>query len=360
MLSEDWRPVRLRPKADLSALVAVAAPSDIGGYGLAEVDLPGEVDRARSALGEISTQVLGQEQPLTIDALTDALRSGVAILYLVAHGALDRAQGPILFLQDDAGKVRRERGDDLAHRVAELHDLPRLVVLASCDSAAFREGEQPTEPAAHAAAKAALAQAALAPRLAAAGVPAILAMQGRISMRTVAELMPRFFQELVKDGQIDRALAVARGLVRDRPDAWMPALFLRLRGGRLWDDDTGEGRRRWLRAALVAALVALAGGGTWWATRPTPTTTRPLAGTILGADGEPLAGVEVHLPTQGLEARTDHLGRFKLQVPADASEILTLVARHPDYRTLERYPAAGTRGLTYRLAPKEPQQGETP
>ena len=54
-------------------------------------------------------------------------------------------------------------------------------------------------------------------------------------METVATLMPRFFQELAADGQIDRALAVARGLVRDRPDAWMPALFLRLRGGRLWD-----------------------------------------------------------------------------------------------------------------------------
>ena len=235
MQSPDWRAVRLRPKAELSALVAVAAPRDIGAYGLAEVDLPGEVERARGALGEISTRVLGQEQPLTIDALTDALRSGVDILYLVAHGALDRARGPVLFLQDAAGKVRRERGDDLARRVGELRDLPRLVVLASCESAAAREGGQATGPAADATPRAAPAQAALAPQLAAAGVPAILAMQGRISMETVATLMPRFFQELVADGQIDRALAVARGLVRDRPDAWMPALFLRLRGGRLWD-----------------------------------------------------------------------------------------------------------------------------
>ena len=133
MQSPDWRAVRLRPKATLSALVAVAAPSDIGAYGLAEVDLPGEVERARGALGAIPTRVLGQEQPLTLDALTDALRSGVDILYLVAHGALDRDRGPVLFLQDAAGKVRRERGDDLARRVGELRDLPRLVVLASCD-----------------------------------------------------------------------------------------------------------------------------------------------------------------------------------------------------------------------------------
>lgn len=63
------------------------------------------------------------------------------------------------------------------------------------------------------------AQAALAPRLAAAGVPAVLAMQGRISMDTVAAAMPRFFSELIRDGRLDRAMAVARGLVRGRPDA---------------------------------------------------------------------------------------------------------------------------------------------
>jgi hypothetical protein len=40
--------------------------------------------------------------------------------------------------------------------------------------------------------------------------------------------MPVFFGELLKDGQIDRAFAVARGKVRQQPDSWMPALFLRL------------------------------------------------------------------------------------------------------------------------------------
>lgn len=45
--------------------------------------------------------------------------------------------------------------------------------------------------------------------------------------------MPVFFSELLQDGQIDRAMARARGAVRKRDDAWMPALFLRLRGGRI-------------------------------------------------------------------------------------------------------------------------------
>ena len=59
-------------------------------------------------------------------------------------------------------------------------------------------------------------------------------MQDKISMQTVAEFMPVFFHELQRDGQIDRALAVARGAVRQRPDHWMPALFMRLKSGRIW------------------------------------------------------------------------------------------------------------------------------
>ena len=257
MPSQDWRPVRLRPKADLRALVAVAAPGDIAqAYQLAEVDLPAEVTRATGALEGIATEVLGQDRSVTLDGLIDALRSGVDILYLVAHGALDRKRGPSLFLQDEAGRTRRVSGDDLARRVGELRELPRLVVLASCESAAtpaswpetVSMAGQPTGPTVHAS-----PQSALAPRLAAAGVPAVMAMQGRIGMETVATLMPRFFQELVVDGQIDRALAVARGLVRDRADAWMPALFMRLRGGRLWYQPGFAGANAAVGADGVAA-----------------------------------------------------------------------------------------------------------
>jgi hypothetical protein len=53
-------------------------------------------------------------------------------------------------------------------------------------------------------------------------------------METVKLAMPVFFRELVRDGQIDRAMTVARGAVRERMDRWMPALFLRLKSGRLW------------------------------------------------------------------------------------------------------------------------------
>jgi hypothetical protein len=112
----------------------------------------------------------------------------------------------------------------LVTRIGELRDRPRLIVLASCESAgdgapASADGGPLT---------------ALGPRLARAGIPAVLAMQGKVAMKTVERFMPVFFRELRKDGQIDRAVAVARGAVRDAVDHWMPVLYMRLRNGQIW------------------------------------------------------------------------------------------------------------------------------
>jgi hypothetical protein len=101
----------------------------------------------------------------------------------------------------------------------ELQQQPRLVVLASCQSAGKGNGN---------------VLQAIGPQLAQAGIPAVIAMQGNISMDSVKKFMPVFFTELYKDGQIDRALSVARGIIRDAQDFWMPVLFMRLKSGRVW------------------------------------------------------------------------------------------------------------------------------
>jgi hypothetical protein len=59
-------------------------------------------------------------------------------------------------------------------------------------------------------------------------------MQGDVTIATMAKFMPVFFRELQRDGQIDRAVAPARGVVRDRHDWYVPVLFMRLRGGCIW------------------------------------------------------------------------------------------------------------------------------
>lgn len=244
MLSRDWRVIRLRPKKELKALIAVSAPADLAQFGLAEVDKEGEIARARDALKGVEAIVAGSDKPLTIDNLINALREGVDILYLVCHGAMPKGKEPCLFLQNEEGETARVTANDLAVRINELAETPRLIVLASCESAG--EGTGTPE-----------AQSALAPRLAEAGVPAVLAMQGKISMETVKQAMPIFFGELLKDGQIDRALAIARGSVRERPDSWMPVLFLRLKNGRIWYEPgfTGEGKDEFSKWKSICTRV---------------------------------------------------------------------------------------------------------
>ncbi|MCP4657024.1 MAG: CHAT domain-containing protein [bacterium] len=224
MVSSDWRPVRLRPKTALRALVAVAAPSDAARLDLAEVDASGEAARARAALQGIHVDVVGVGEPLTLERLVDRLRNGIDVLYLICHGAVRRES--FVCLQKEDGTADVVRGAELAERIAELRQTPRLAVLASCQSAGSRTDMNITSES--------TVQLSLAPRLAEAGVAAILAMQGNITVPTLEKAMPVFFRELVKDGQIDRALAVARGIVRHRLDAWIPVLYLRLKRGRIW------------------------------------------------------------------------------------------------------------------------------
>jgi len=233
--SLDWRPIRLRPKGDLHALVVIANPSNLADFNLAPIDIDGELQRAQQGLGQIDvTSLPAPDQPATLNNLLASLRDRqFDILYLVCHGALANDQ-PWLWLEDEDGQVARTSGQQLLSQLKELSQRPRLIVLASCQSAAPGAGQ---------------ALSALGPRLAEAGIPAVIAMQGNIALDTIAAFMPVFFQELQRDGQIDRAMALARGAVRDRPDFWMPALFMRLKSGRIWYvpgfGDERQGFEKW-------------------------------------------------------------------------------------------------------------------
>jgi hypothetical protein len=227
--SRDWRPVRLRPQTRLRALVVIANPENLadyapGGRSLAPVDVSGELARARASLSGASLTDLAIRGQATPEKLIEQLRHGYELLYLVCHGALIRGE-PWLWLEDENGRVNRTSGRELADAFSRLRERPRLVVLASCQSAGAGSEASTNDEG---------ALAALGPRLAEVGVPAVLAMQGNVTMRTVERFMPVFFRELARDGQIDRAVAAARGAVRGEPDWWAPALYMRLKSGRLW------------------------------------------------------------------------------------------------------------------------------
>jgi hypothetical protein len=229
LTSLDWRPIHLRPKSSLRALVVIANPKNLSEYqNLAPIDVEGELNRARQGLGTIPVTPLPPEQPpadgkpplATLNNLVEQLRQeSHDILYLVCHGMLSNDE-PYLWLEDDEGKAAITPGQELVTRLNELEQRPRLVVLASCQSAGnATQGD---------------ALNSLGPRLVQAGIPAVLAMQGNISLETLAGFMPVFFKEVQQEGLVDQATAVARSAVQQRPDHWMPALFMRLKSGRIW------------------------------------------------------------------------------------------------------------------------------
>ena len=262
LTSGDWRPVRTRPRAGIRALVVIANPSNLSewqdekGVKLEPVPVEEELARARKALLPIPVTALCSDLALapagkpTLPDMLSHLRDGYDVLYLVCHGALFKSGNPVLWLEDEKGKVDRVSAADtvrpdgrqelgLVSQLDALPRLPRLVVLASCQSASHTPEEEghaagPGEAEAEPASRETRAWAALGPRLAEIGVPAVVAMQGSITMKTVEGFMPILFTELRRDGHIDRAVAAARRAVVERWDWWLPVLFSRLGDGLLF------------------------------------------------------------------------------------------------------------------------------
>ena len=247
--STDAPPVKLRSKSDLRVLVFVANPHNIEKYrGLTKVPVAEELARARAGLGSLIKEeiVSAADTPgrATLNNLISSLREGYDIVYIVCHGTLYKKNSrdpqspeePFLIFENDDGTIDRVRGADLVGQLRGLPQQPWLVVLASCQSA----GHGQVVPASDGQPEARTADtrgalAALGPRLADAGVPAVLAMQGSVLVKTVSDFMPAFFEQLSEHGQIDRAVGAARAaVVRSQDDWWMPALFMRLREGRIW------------------------------------------------------------------------------------------------------------------------------
>ncbi|HEX8502234.1 MAG TPA: CHAT domain-containing protein [Pyrinomonadaceae bacterium] len=254
LASTDWAAVQPRSKGRLRALVVVASSPQLnrqrrpglgasgesgaagegGGERLEPLDVEGELARAQASLkGVVLNTLVSRDEPptrVTLPNLLNSLRRGYDILYLVCHGAFYRSEPKsslesFLYLEDDEGGVMRVAGQELVDSIRDLRRRPLLVVLASCRSAG--EGEQ-----ARAGDEGALA--ALGPRLAEAGVAAVVAMQGDVLMETMARFMPAFFERLTADGEVDLAMATARAAVLGSPDWWMPVLFMRLRNGSIW------------------------------------------------------------------------------------------------------------------------------
>lgn len=243
--SSDWRPVRTRARKDLQILTTIASPYGLEEYQamgvrLGPINIEEEQVRVREQLQGLSLTFLASPAKATLNNMVSQLLKGKDILYLLCHGVISQGE-TWLFLEAEDGSIDRVSGNDLVVRLNELSHRPTLVILAACQTAGSGALSQGNEE----------AFVALGPRLAEAGIPAVLAMDGNVSVETASRFLTALFQEIQQDGQIDRAVAIARGMVRDRADAWMPVLFMRLKTGRIWyspafaADDHGDATDKW-------------------------------------------------------------------------------------------------------------------
>ncbi|MEV8095167.1 SIR2 family protein [Kitasatospora sp. NPDC085879] len=239
LANANWSALPPLPPHDMKALIAVASPGNISQYAprgkpLAQLDIDREVGHAQLAISPYNTVVLSGKGKVTLEAIMrriDNVEDPLDILYLVCHGA-QFEDVPGLYLEDPEGKVDKVDARRLAERIAGLERKPTLVVLISCQSAGVGENSSSDDGG---------VLAALGPRLAGAGVGAVVAMQGNITTASADLFTPAFFKKLSEGGAVDGAMAVGRNAIRHRPDWWVPVLFSRLRSGRAYHAHTRTG-----------------------------------------------------------------------------------------------------------------------
>lgn len=188
--------------------------------------LPGQTglpDAVRTRLEREGYRI--QEGVTSTDALIRLLSQGAGyhMLHFVGHGTFSRQrQQAALLLENETGHAVSVKDELLATLLNSTGSQLRLVFLAACESA--RRDPVRGNP-----------FVGLAPRLVQLGIPAVIAMQDRVSMALARRLAHDFYLYLLEHGSVDRALNQARLLAWNAgdPDWATPVLFMRLKEGQL-------------------------------------------------------------------------------------------------------------------------------
>jgi hypothetical protein len=263
---EQERPAPLSERP-IRMLIAVANPLALEDWKLPPVDVEREVSSLWDGLAplaspaNLSISVLPGRSGLSA-RLSEALDSrggrvitgvtGIAalselmrqfhVVHLIAHGSF--RPGPAgspgstrLLLEAPDGAPDLVTDDELASRWGAASPLPRLIYLAACESAVRGDSTASTF-------------VGLGPKLVAAEVPAVVAMQDQVPMDASKALTRGFFESLLLHGVVDQALNEARWLLYEQRslDWSIPVLYMRLEEGRLFSPDP-------LREALQAMVA---------------------------------------------------------------------------------------------------------
>jgi hypothetical protein len=122
-------------------------------------------------------------------------------------------------MEDGQGRGILVHPEALANRVAAA-GLPRLVLLASCYSAAEPQVVSDVAP------------AALAPHLIRAGTPVVVGMNGPIALDAARQFFAHFTKALRRDPDVEKAATEARRQLNNQSQQWsVPVLFTALADG---------------------------------------------------------------------------------------------------------------------------------
>lgn len=214
-------------RRDLRALVVIASPGNLSEFSLDTFDEAATLAGLEQSLGAIPFDVLaGPEVPSavglpTLQNLSRRLtEQSYSLLHVVAHGRVSRRRGEaLLYLSDNDYQVDAISTTQLIERLGRLPaeaGLPHFAFLATCESAVPQAAD----------ALGGLAQG-LVQEL---GLPAVLAMTERITLRTAEALAAEFYTRLQSHGYVDLALAEVGNVLAERDDVTVPALYSRLGG----------------------------------------------------------------------------------------------------------------------------------
>lgn len=234
-------------------LCVIANPDNLAAYDLTPLTIEDEIANLRAALdglqkSGVSVTIMPGWGGLSADQMQSLTAAGYAIIsgpvtlgyiqqqlmdkpgyhivHLLGHGTFSQSTGrAALMLEDKNGQVQGVTDRELQQRLAGLEHKPHLIFLAACESA---KREHPDHSADVVNAFTGLAQ-----HLVQIDIPAVVAMQDKIAVPAAQELTRYFYHYLLQHGVVDKALNQARGFLVDTPDWATPALFMRLREGRL-------------------------------------------------------------------------------------------------------------------------------
>lgn len=216
-LAVPWMPAEPLAERPVRMLVAISNPDNLTDYpDLAPLDV--ETER-RIAADAVSDLAAGQaalsflEPPITLPRLEEALVEGCHVLHLVAHGRF--AKQAVICLADEQSSVQWTTADEFASLVRRLPQPPLLIFLSSCQTASRDAAD---------------AFRGFAPKLVAAGLSAVVAMQDAVPVVSAQAFARTFYRELFRHGMVDLAVNRARStlLTGEFPGSSIPVLFSRL------------------------------------------------------------------------------------------------------------------------------------